>query len=81
MSDLEFTFLSQTFTEVLLNLAAHPEFVAPMREEVLAVTTEEGWTKIAVGKMQKVDSFIKETMRLGIGFCKAMFNPRLCPQV
>ncbi|PPQ69454.1 hypothetical protein CVT26_002864 [Gymnopilus dilepis] len=57
-----------TFSDVLLNLATHPEFVAPMREEVLAVTTEEGWTKIAVGKMQKVDSFIKETLRLGLGF-------------
>ncbi|PPR01642.1 hypothetical protein CVT26_013125 [Gymnopilus dilepis] len=56
-----------TFPDVLINLAAYPKYVSPMREEVLAVTTKEGWTKSAVGKMHKVDSFIKETLRIGIG--------------
>ncbi|KAF9067174.1 cytochrome P450, partial [Rhodocollybia butyracea] len=60
---------SVTFTNSLYYLAANPEIAAPLREEALAATEEYGWTKAAMGKMVKLDSFLKETQRLsgGIG--------------
>ena len=54
----------QSFTQALFNLAAYPEYAAPMREEVLRVLDEEGgWTKLAVNKMVKLDSFLRESSR------------------
>ncbi len=55
---------SQTFTYVLYDLASHPEYAQLMREEVEAVLRPEGWTHAAIGKLSKVDSFIKESLRL-----------------
>jgi len=55
---------SMTFTHALYHLASMPEHIAPMREEVESVIREEGWTKAAIGKMRKVDSFLKETQRV-----------------
>ncbi|KAF8721948.1 hypothetical protein AX14_010063 [Amanita brunnescens Koide BX004] len=52
------------FTNALFNLATHPEYVQPMRKEVEAVIKEEGWSKSAIGKLKKVDSFVKESQRL-----------------
>jgi hypothetical protein len=37
-----------------------------MREEVQRVIAEDGWTKAAIGKMHKVDSFLRESQRLHI---------------
>lgn len=54
---------------MLLDLAARPEYAQPMREEVQAVINEEGWTKVAVGKLWKLDSFLKESQRLSAGLC------------
>ncbi|KIL61860.1 hypothetical protein M378DRAFT_13203 [Amanita muscaria Koide BX008] len=53
-----------SFTYVLFELATRPEYVQPMRNEIEEVIRQEGWSKISVGKMKKVDSFIKETLRL-----------------
>lgn len=36
----------------------------PLREEVEAIVGEEGWSKAALDKMRKVDSFLKENQRL-----------------
>ncbi|PBK68902.1 cytochrome P450 [Armillaria solidipes] len=54
---------SITFTTALYALAAHPEYVQTLRDEVEAAITEEGWTKPAMGKMNQLDSFIKEAQR------------------
>jgi hypothetical protein len=35
-----------------------------MRREIYSISGREGWTKDALDKMGKVDSFIKESMRL-----------------
>jgi hypothetical protein len=35
-----------------------------MREEIQTVLEEEGWTKTALTKMRKVDSFFRESLRL-----------------
>ncbi|KAI5118158.1 hypothetical protein M0805_005780 [Coniferiporia weirii] len=59
---------SNSFTHALLHLAARPEYIEPLREEVERVIKAEGWTKAAMNKMRKLDSFMKESQRYnGIG--------------
>ncbi|OBZ73466.1 Ent-kaurene oxidase [Grifola frondosa] len=59
---------STSFVQALYYLAANPEFAGPLREEVEAVISAEGWSKAAMGKMRKVDSFLKESQRImGLG--------------
>ncbi|KAK0222715.1 cytochrome P450 [Armillaria nabsnona] len=55
---------SNTFTTALYALAAHPEYVETLRNEVESVIKEEGNTKAAMGKMNQLDSFLKEAQRL-----------------
>ena len=54
-------------THALYDLASMPEYIAPLREEVEAIIATDGWTKNALAKMWKVDSFLKESMRLADG--------------
>src|ERR1700691_5671216 len=54
----------QTFTNVLYRLLSNTEYVEPLRHEVETVVAEEGWTKAAMDKMHKIDSFLRETQRL-----------------
>ncbi|KAF8324738.1 cytochrome P450 [Amanita rubescens] len=49
-----------TMTHSLYDLAARPEYVHPLREEIEAIVEKEG----SVAKMTKLDGFVKETMRL-----------------
>ena len=51
-------------TQVLYRLLSHPEYMEPLRQEVDAVISEEGWTKAGIDKMHKIDSFLRETQRL-----------------
>ncbi|KAG6330579.1 hypothetical protein ID866_8508 [Astraeus odoratus] len=55
---------ASVFTQALYNLAANQEYIQPLREEVEAIVYQEGWSKDALTRMRKVDSFLKETMRL-----------------
>ena len=55
--------LSQTFTNALYYLAAYPEYAKPLREEIESVVSEEGWGKVAMGRMRKLDSFLREAQR------------------
>lgn len=48
----------------LYTLAAHPEYLAPLREEIERVTRAQGWSKASMTEMVKLDSFLKECMRL-----------------
>lgn len=49
-------------------MAAYPQYIQELRDEVEPIIKEEGWSKAAVAKMHKVDSFMKETQRMnGIG--------------
>ncbi|KDR83206.1 hypothetical protein GALMADRAFT_239044 [Galerina marginata CBS 339.88] len=57
---------SNAFTHILYDLAVYPEYVGPMREEAEAIIEADGWTKLAMGKMHKIDSFIKESGRLSM---------------
>jgi hypothetical protein len=40
-----------------------PEYVAPLREEVESAVREDGWSKAAMGKCSKLDSFLRESQR------------------
>ncbi|KZO94399.1 cytochrome P450 [Calocera viscosa TUFC12733] len=54
---------SMTFTHAFYWLAARPECVPALREDVAAAVTEHGWTKAGLNQMYKIDSFLKESMR------------------
>ncbi|KAE9389796.1 cytochrome P450 [Gymnopus androsaceus JB14] len=54
---------STAFCSTLYELAAHPEVVEPLREEIETVVKDSGWTKEGISKMRKLDSFLKETLR------------------
>ncbi|EKM60083.1 uncharacterized protein PHACADRAFT_206285 [Phanerochaete carnosa HHB-10118-sp] len=59
---------SMSFTHALYHLAAYPEYIKPLREEVEGIIAEDGWSKDSLQKMRKVDSFLKECQRYeGIG--------------
>ncbi|KIM38724.1 hypothetical protein M413DRAFT_447671 [Hebeloma cylindrosporum] len=55
---------SMTFTHAFYYLAAFPEYMKPLREEVEDIVQREGWTKAGIDQMHKIDSFIKESQRL-----------------
>ena len=60
----------QLAMQALYRLLSNPECIEPLRQEVETVVAEEGWTKAGMDKMYKVDSFLRETLRvdgLGIG--------------
>jgi Cytochrome P450 len=54
----------QVCTEALYNLATNPQHVKVLRDEIKEIIDKEGWTKDAIRKMHKVDSYLKETMRV-----------------
>jgi cytochrome P450 len=54
---------AQSFTHALLNLATYPQYCTPLREEASDVINRDGWTKIAMTKLVKMDSFLKESQR------------------
>jgi len=59
---------SITLTNAVFDLAARPEYIKPLREEIEETIRAYGWTKDAMGRMQKLDSFLKESSRLaGVG--------------
>lgn len=65
----------QAFTHTLYNLAAHTQYIAPLREEVQSIVAAEGWSKASIGKMRKLDSFFKESLRLSDGsFCESSIS-------
>jgi hypothetical protein len=47
----------------LYHLAARPEYVQPLRQEVEQAIERDGWTKAAISNMPKLDSFVKEAQR------------------
>lgn len=54
----------------MYHLAANPEFIGPLREEMERVIAAEGWTKTAMGRMWRLDSFLRESQRVN------SINPR-----
>ncbi|KAI6145375.1 cytochrome P450 [Pisolithus tinctorius] len=54
---------SNTFAQTFYCLATNPQYIQPLREEVQTIVGKDGWTKEALAKMRKVDSFLKEVQR------------------
>ncbi|KAF8186872.1 cytochrome P450 [Mycena galopus ATCC 62051] len=54
---------TQGLLHALYTLAANLQYVQPLREEIESVLRSEGWTKAAMGKLVKLDSFLKESFR------------------
>ncbi|KIJ05875.1 hypothetical protein PAXINDRAFT_92824, partial [Paxillus involutus ATCC 200175] len=52
-----------SFTQALYNLAANPQYMKPLREEVESIVETDGWSKGALMRMRKIDSFLKESQR------------------
>ncbi|KAI0737381.1 cytochrome P450 [Daedaleopsis nitida] len=59
---------TNTLVNTLYDLASTLECVEPLREEIESTIASEGWTKASMGKMWKLDSFLKESQRYtGLG--------------
>lgn len=56
---------SQLITNCLYNLATWPDYAPMLRQEIRDTLSEIGgsWTMDSMGQLQKMDSFIKETLR------------------
>ena len=68
---------SQTLSHALYHLAEKPELVAALREEIETAIAADGWTAPALGKMWKLDSLLRETLRYyGVSLRKP---PLPCP--
>ena len=56
---------TMSVTNDLFDLLEHPEYIDTLRNEIQEVLQEEqGWTKQALTKMRKMDSFMKESQRM-----------------
>lgn len=60
---------TMTVVTVLYELAARPEYVEPLREEMIRMIEEDGGLlkKSTLAKMMKLDSFMKESSRVNCG--------------
>ncbi|KAI8990628.1 cytochrome P450 [Trametes punicea] len=58
---------SNSVTYALYHLAERPDFVQALREEIEPIIRGEGWTKNAMDRMWKLDSFLKESQRYNGG--------------
>ncbi|KIK81320.1 hypothetical protein PAXRUDRAFT_15298 [Paxillus rubicundulus Ve08.2h10] len=54
---------ANSFTQALYNLAMNPQYMQPLREEVESILETDGWSKGALARMRKIDSFLKESQR------------------
>ena len=41
-----------------------PEYIQPLQEEVESVITEQGWTRASLLNLRKLDSFLRESLRI-----------------
>lgn len=55
---------SDLLIQTILNLCAHPELFASLREEAATVLRKYGWQKLALTELRLLDSVFKETQRL-----------------
>lgn len=55
---------TEALTVAMLDLVTYPEIIPQLRQEVIQVLGEGGWSKQALYKMKLMDSFLKESQRL-----------------
>jgi len=70
---------SMSFTTLLYYLLSNPEYIEPLRRDVESAVAEEGWTKAGMDKMLKIDSFLRESQRIGstgiLGLSRTALRP------
>lgn len=69
-------------THMIYNILMYPEYLQPLRDEIKAAIDEHGgWTEKALNDMWRLDSFIKETLRVDPpSVCKSPFTSSLAKQ-
>ncbi|KAF9001314.1 cytochrome P450 [Cyathus striatus] len=71
---------SITLTNALFDLATYPQYIQELREEAKEAIGNEGWSKAGIAKLHKLDSFIRESMRVsglaGISLMRKVIHPR-----
>ncbi|KAK7698103.1 hypothetical protein SLS64_012878 [Diaporthe eres] len=55
---------SDLMTQIMTDLAAHPEVIEDLRREIKGVLSDGGWKKTTLTNMKLLDSVIKESQRL-----------------
>lgn len=55
---------AETTSKCIYQLCDNPEIVQPLREEMIQVLREDGWSKTSLYKMKLLDSFLKEVQRI-----------------
>lgn len=55
---------SNTFTHALYHLVTNPEAAQALRDEVDSIVQRDGWNIQSVAKMNKIDSFLRESARI-----------------
>lgn len=55
-----------TIVHIFYDLVAHPEWFEPLRDEIRTVYAADGhrWNRASYGKLQKLDSFMRESQRI-----------------
>jgi cytochrome P450 len=62
-------------TQVLFDLAQHPELIEPLRKEAISILREDGWKGLSQHSLKLLDSVIKETQRLKpIGISRSRYT-------
>lgn len=57
--------MSHVLTNVVYDIAAHPDLIAPLREEIEStLDRHKGITKAALAEMKLLDSVLRETLRM-----------------
>jgi cytochrome P450 len=54
---------TESLAQVLVDVCQNPDIVEPLRKEIVAVISENGWTKAALQKLRLMDSLLKESQR------------------
>jgi len=73
---------TEAATQAILDILANPEVLQPLRDEVIHVVGEEGWSKPALYKLRLMDSFLKESQRChppGFGMLNDLLPPKKMP--
>lgn len=55
---------SDLMSQIMTDLAAHPEIIDDLRKEIKDVLSDGGWKKTTLTNMKLLDSVIKESQRL-----------------
>ena len=64
LESLIFAFNAQAINHALLHLADSSVHLQSLRQEAEEVIGKEGWSKTSLGKLHRLDSFLRESQRL-----------------